>query len=209
MRSPVHPEGFPFIALFGMLSLVSYRLCRWIGSIFALLAGFSAYFFRDPERAIPEGEGLIVSPADGRVVGIETVDRVPFLDGPAQRISIFLSIFDVHLNRAPIEGKVTWRQYNPGRFLPANVPKASLDNEQNSIGIDDGGYKVMVRQIAGIIARRIVCWTDPGQQVARGERFGLIRFGSRTDLFLPLTAKVAVTVGQKVQGGATIIAHRS
>lgn len=209
MRSPVHPEGFPFIALFGMLSLVFSRICRWIAAAFALLAGFSAYFFRDPERAIPSGEGVIVSPADGRVVGIETVDRVPFLDGPAQRISIFLSIFDVHINRAPIEGKVTWRQYNPGRFLPANVPKASLDNEQNSIGIEDGGYKVMVRQIAGIIARRIVCWVDPGQTVARGERFGLIRFGSRTDLFLPLSAKVAVTVGQKVQGGSTIIAHRS
>ncbi|RCK77822.1 MAG: Phosphatidylserine decarboxylase [Candidatus Ozemobacter sibiricus] len=209
MRSPVHPEGFPFIALFGMLSLVCSRLCRRVAAVFALLAGFSAYFFRDPERAIPSGEGVIVSPADGRVVGIETVDQVPFLDGPAQRISIFLSIFDVHINRAPIEGKVTWRQYNPGRFLPANVPKASLDNEQNSIGIEDGGYKVLVRQIAGIIARRIVCWVDPGQAVARGERFGLIRFGSRTDLFLPLSAKVAVTVGQKVQGGSTIIAHRS
>lgn len=209
MRSPIHPEGFPFIALFGMLSLIFSRLCRWVAAVFALLAGFSAYFFRDPERAIPSGEGVIVSPADGRVVGIETVDQVPFLDGPALRISIFLSIFDVHINRSPIEGKVTWRQYNPGRFLPANVPKASLDNEQNSIGIEDGNYKVLVRQIAGIIARRIVCWVDPGQEVARGERFGLIRFGSRTDLFLPLSAKVAVTVGQKVQGGSTIIARRS
>ncbi len=209
MHSPIHPEGFRFVALFGVISLALRRLSRWASAVFALLAGFSLYFFRDPERAIPSGEGVIVSPADGRVVGIERIEQVPFLDGPAQRISIFLSIFDVHMNRAPIEGKVTWRQYNPGRFLPANVPKASLDNEQNSVGIEDGGYKVMVRQIAGIIARRIVCWANPGDLVARGDRIGLIRFGSRTDLFLPLSARIAVTVGQKVQGGSTAIAYRS
>lgn len=209
MRSPIHPEGFRFIALFGVISLVIHRISRWASALFTLLAGFSLFFFRDPERAIPSGEGVIVSPADGRVVGIERVEQVPFLDGPAQRVSIFLSIFDVHMNRAPIEGKVTWRQYNAGRFLPAYAPKASLDNEQNSIGLDDQGYKVMVRQIAGIIARRIVCWTNPGDMVARGDRIGLIRFGSRTDLFLPLSARIAVTVGQKVQGGSTVIAHRS
>ena len=209
MHSPIHPEGFKFIGFFGAGWLLSRPICRWLSGFFALLTAFTAYFFRDPEREIPTGEGDIVSPADGTIVGIERVEKLPFLEGSAQRVSIFLSVFNVHLNRAPIEGKVAYRQYNPGRFLPANVEKASLDNEQNTIGIADRGFKVLVRQIAGIVARRIVCWANPGDVVARGERFGLIRFGSRTDLFLPLTAKIEAKIGQKVKGGSTVIAKRS
>lgn len=209
MRCPIHPEGFFFSGALTLLALVTSRCSRSIGFFFGLLAAFTVYFFRDPEREIPQGEGLIVSPADGTVVGIDDVPNAPFLDGPAKRVSIFLSILNVHINRSPISGKVAYRNYNPGKFLPANCDKASLDNEQNSIGIDDGGYKVLVRQIAGIIARRILCWVNPGDSVTRGERFGLIRFGSRTEILMPPTAVVLVQNGDKVKGGETVIARRS
>ncbi len=190
-------------------AVVFSRVSRFFFWFFSVLAGFTLFFFRDPEREIPTGAGVVVSPADGRILGIDRVEHAPFLEAPAKRVTIFLSIFDVHLNRSPIEGKVTYRNYNPGKFLPANAPKASEDNEQNSVGIEDNGYRVLVRQIAGIIARRIVCWVNPGDSVGRGERFGLIRFGSRTELFLPESAKIEVAVGQKVKGGATIIGYRS
>lgn len=209
MRSPIHPEAWPFFALFSLASLLLGRICRWSALLAASLAGFTLFFFRDPERDIPVGEGLIVSPADGTVVGVDQVDHAPFLDGPAKRISIFLSVFNVHINRSPIEGKVAFRQYHPGKFLPANCDKASSDNEQNSFGIQDGEFRVLVKQIAGIIARRIVCWKDAGDVLARGDRFGLIRFGSRTELYLPLESKIDVTVGQTVRGGATVVARRA
>ena len=208
MRIPIHPEAWPFFALFSLASLLLGRLCRWAGMLAASLAGFTLFFFRDPEREIPQGEGIIVSPADGQVVGVDQVDHAPFIEGPAKRISIFLSIFDVHLNRAPIEGRVGFRHYHPGKFLPANCDKASTDNEQNSVGIQDGEFRVLVKQIAGIIARRIVCWKDAGDMVQRGERFGLIRFGSRTELYLPPDSRIEVVVGQKVNGGSTVVARR-
>ena len=209
MRSPIHPEGFFMAGFFAMGAFLLRRFSRWAGWLSAGMAAFTLYFFRDPERVIPEEPDAIVSPADGKVVGIDSLENVPFLDGPATRISIFLSVFNVHINRAPIKGEVSYRHYNPGKFLPAFAPKASLENEQNSIGIDDGGYRVLVRQIAGIIARRILCWRNPGDRVAKGERFGLIRFGSRTDLFLPPDATVCVQVGQSVQGGSSVLARRS
>lgn len=209
MHFPVHPEGWAFSGAFLFAAWLFGKISKGLGRVFLGLAGFTLYFFRDPEREIPVGEGIIVSPADGTVLSIEQVEHAPFIDGPAQKISIFLSILNVHINRAPIEGQVVWRHYNPGKFFPANMDKASLDNEQNAIGIDDGGYRVMVKQIAGIVARRIICWVDNGSKVARGERFGLIRFGSRTELYLPPTAKIDVRVGQKVQGGATIIGKRA
>ncbi|MBF0501587.1 MAG: phosphatidylserine decarboxylase family protein [Candidatus Riflebacteria bacterium] len=208
MRSPVHPEALPFVILFSVSGAVLGRICRYAGWLMAGMAIFTLYFFRDPEREIPQGENLIVSPADGRVLRVDQVDHAPFIEGPAKRVIIFLSVFNVHINRAPIEGKVAYRHYHAGKFLPANVDKASTDNEQNSIGIDDGGYKVLVRQIAGIIARRIVCWKDAGDSISRGERFGLIRFGSRTEIFLPLSAHIDVERGDKVHGGSTIIGRR-
>jgi len=209
MRCPIHREGFFFTSVLFVVAFIASRISRTLGWFFSFLAAFTMYFFRDPERVIPTGEGLIVSPADGKIIGIDQVDSVPNLNGPAKRVTIFLSIFDVHLNRAPIEGKVIYRQYTPGKFFPANVPKASNDNEKNSIIIEDGNFRVLVRQIAGIIARRILCWSNPGDLLERGERFGLIRFGSRTELFLPLEAQITVQVGQKVRGGETIIGNRS
>lgn len=209
MRSPIHPEGFFLAGLLSLLALVASRISRFLGWAIAVFAGFTLFFFRDPERHIPTGAGLIVSPADGEVVGIDSVDEVSFIRGPAKRVSIFLSVMDVHINRAPIEGKVVYRHFQPGAFLPAYAPDASTRNEQNTIGIDDQGFRVMVRQIAGIVARRIVCWANPGDTLARGERFGLIRFGSRTEIFMPLSATIEVKIGQTVQGGATIIARRN
>lgn len=208
MRSPIHPEGFFLAGLMAGLALLTSRLSRTLGWLIASMAGFTLYFFRDPERPIPAGAGIIVSPADGKVVGIDSVNEVPFLQGPAKRVSIFLSVMDVHINRAPIEGKVAYRHFQPGVFLPAFNPEASTRNEQNTIGIDQQGFRVLVRQIAGIVARRIVCWSNPGDVLARGERFGLIRFGSRTEIFMPLATTVEVKVGQVVKGGSTILARR-
>lgn len=210
MRSPIHREGFFMAGSLFLLGLVSSTVSKWLARFFYFATAFTLYFFRDPEREIPQGESLIISPADGKIVGIDSVEHVPFIDGPAKRISIFLSIFDVHINRAPIRGKIAYRHYSPGEFLPAFEPKASVKNEQNAIGIEDAdGYRVLVRQIAGLIARRILCWKNPGDKVERGDRFGLIRFGSRTDIFLPLEARVEVKLGQRVQGGATVIARRA
>ncbi len=210
MRSPIHREGYFMAGAFFVAGFISSAVSKWLGRIFYLLTAFTLYFFRDPEREIPQGESLIVSPADGKVVGIDSVEHVPFIDGPAKRISIFLSVFDVHINRAPIRGKVEYRHYAPGEFLAAYEPKASVKNEMNTIGIEDSdGYRVVVRQIAGLIARRILCWKNPGDRIDRGDRFGLIRFGSRTDVFLPLDARIDVKLGQRVQGGSTVIARRA
>jgi len=192
-----------------VLAMVFSTISRWLGRIFYLATAFTLYFFRDPERQIPEGDCLIVSPADGKVVGIDSVEHVPFLDGPAKRVSIFLSVFDVHINRSPIKGKIAYRHYSPGEFLAAFEPKASVKNEQNAVGIEDAdGYRVLVKQIAGLIARRILCWKNPGDQVGAGERFGLIRFGSRTEIYMPLDARIEVRLGQRVQGGSSVIARR-
>ncbi len=209
MRSPIHREGFFMAGSLLVLAMVFSTISRWLGRIFYLATAFTLYFFRDPERQIPEGDCLIVSPADGKVVGIDSVEHVPFLDGPAKRVSIFLSVFDVHINRSPIKGKIAYRHYSPGEFLAAFEPKASVKNEQNAVGIEDAdGYRVLVKQIAGLIARRILCWKNPGDQVGAGERFGLIRFGSRTEIYMPLDARIEVRLGQRVQGGASVIARR-
>ncbi|MDD2999480.1 MAG: phosphatidylserine decarboxylase family protein [Erysipelotrichia bacterium] len=209
MRSPIHREGYVIAGSLLTLAVIFSTISRWLGRIFYLATAFTLYFFRDPERDIPQGDCLIVSPADGKVVGIDSVEHVPFIDGPAKRVSIFLSIFDVHINRAPIQGKIAYRHYTPGEFLAAFEPKASINNEQNAVGIEDAdGYRVLVKQIAGLIARRILCWKNPGDKVEAGERFGLIRFGSRTEIYMPLNAHIEVKLGQRVQGGSSIIARR-
>ncbi|HNX77290.1 MAG TPA: phosphatidylserine decarboxylase family protein [Candidatus Rifleibacterium sp.] len=210
MRSPIHREGYLMAGSLLIVALVSSKICKWLGRLFYLATAFTLYFFRDPERKIPDGDCLILAPADGKIVGIDSVEHVPFLDGPAKRVSIFLSIFDVHINRSPIKGKVAYRHYTPGEFLAAFEPKASINNEQNAVGIEDAeGYRILVKQIAGLVARRILCWKNPGELVAAGERFGLIRFGSRTEIYMPLDAQVEVRLGQRVQGGASVIARRS
>ena len=207
-------EGFPFVLgalaaallLLGGFVFSGLAALAVLGGIALVFMAFCLWFFRDPERAVPEGEGIVVSPADGKVVEIVEEDN-EFMGGPARRISIFLNVFNVHVNRIPYEGQVEYVKYYPGKFLAAWEPKASLDNEQTHVGLNCGGRKILVKQIAGLIARRIVCRAEEGQAVTRGDRFGLIKFGSRTDLFLPLDATVKVQVGDKVSGASTIIAE--
>ena len=176
---------------------------RWPGGILIFLGLFVFYFFRDPERVIPSAPGAVVSPADGHVV--EIVDEL--LDSEmGRRISIFLSIWDVHVQRAPVAGRIADVVYRPGRFYAALRKAASRENEQNVIYIHTPQGRLVCKQIAGVIARRVLCWKRPGDAVARGERLGLIRFGSRVDLWLPQQAAVTVRRGQKVKGGESILA---
>jgi phosphatidylserine decarboxylase len=207
-RWPVEREGVVFILPTLGFSLLLFLL-RWpgTGTLFLLLAGFIVYFFRDPEREIPVGERLILAPGDGRIVSVKPFEewRGPFGE-PLLRISIFLSVFDVHVNRAPIAGIVQTATHTPGRFLAAWGEAASRENEQTLIHFASPDGDVWVKLIAGLIARRIVCRVAPGQKVAAGERIGLIRFGSRVDCILPATAELKVRRGQAVKGGATVLA---
>lgn len=182
----------------------------WTGPMWLLGAAtlFTAWFFRNPKRIAPRIEGTVVAPGDGRVIAIEHEYEPRFLKDQGTRISIFLNVFDVHVNRVPCDGTVEDITYQPGRFVAANRPEATLRNEQNALMIrTPQGRKVLCVQVAGLIARRIVCWARPGEQVSRGERYGLIRFGSRMDLFLPLIATVKVKVGDRVKGGETVLAE--
>jgi phosphatidylserine decarboxylase len=191
-----------FLLLFFTIRNNFFLYCFFL-SVF--LAMFTAYFFRDPERAIPQDPGLIVSPADGKVIEIAEEEN-KFMEGRARRVSIFLSVFNVHINRIPAEGKVEMVRYFKGQFLAAWDEKASLKNEQTHIGLNCGRYKLLVKQIAGLIARRIVCKVHEGDACKRGSRLGMIKFGSRTDLFLPLNAQLKVKLGDKVEGGSSVIA---
>jgi phosphatidylserine decarboxylase len=174
-----------------------------LAALALVVAVFMAYFFRDPRRDVPEGEGLVVSPADGRVTRVERLS--PGGAGSPTVISIFLSPFDVHVNRSPIAGSVVDVTYTEGRFKSATSASASLVNEQNALTIRGEGVTVVCKQIAGVLARRIVCWKRPGDELARGERFGLIKFGSRTDLILPRSVEVLVAPGARVRGGITVV----
>ena len=166
---------------------------------------FTLYFFRDPERKITATPGQIVAPADGKIISIDEVDEKDFLGGRCKRVSIFLSVLDVHINRAPIGGTVEMVNYTPGKFAVASTAEASRSNESNAIGIEGQDIKIVVKQIAGAIARRIVCFCEPAQTVQTGDRIGLIRFGSRTELFVPLDCEIFVSVGQKVKGGVSLV----
>lgn len=184
--------------------------CSWAAIIsFALLA-FTISFFRDPNRTVPADPMLIVAPADGKIVEIKTANEPHFLKADSQMVAIFLSVFDVHVQRAPVEGEIKFVQYNKGKFLDARNPQASLLNENRVIGIESGdGFRVAVKQIAGLIAQRIVDWGDTGTKLAKGERFGMIRFGSRVELFLPRGTEIVVKIGDYAKGGETIIARRN
>jgi phosphatidylserine decarboxylase len=197
-------DGYRFALPPLIVGIVLLAFGWWWASVFVALGLFVCYFFRDPGRQIPDNPGAVVSPADGRVV--EIVDET---DGDRQgkRISIFLSIFDVHVNRAPVAGKIRRVEYTPGRFLAAWKEKASSENEQNLVAIETPRGEMKFKQIAGWIARRIVFWKRPGDDVAIGERVGMIRFGSRVDVWLPMEAKILVQRGQKVFGGATELAR--
>jgi phosphatidylserine decarboxylase len=211
------PEGRWFIVVAWAVALVLIGLAVartsawWIvaAAAWGVLAVWVVAFFRDPERAWSRGERLIVSPADGKVVSVTQVEEPAFLQGRAERISIFMNVFDCHVNRYPTDGTVAYRHYNPGEFGHAGAEKASLSNEQSSIGVMTARGKVLIRQIAGLVARRIVTDHQPGQVVHQGERLGMIRFGSRVDLFLPLGTRVLVHVGDTTRVGVTVVAEWS
>jgi len=206
---PIRKEGFPFIAIAFVLGVVLGFLWEPLFWFLMLITAWIVYFFRDPARTTPIREGLVVSPADGRISMITTVMPPPEtgLGGaPLLRISVFMNVFDCHVNRAPVAGRITRIVYTPGLFLNAELDKASDDNERNALVIDTGRQTIGVVQIAGLIARRIVGWVQEGQAMATGERFGLIRFGSRVDVFLPLGTRVLVGVGQTAIAGETVLA---
>jgi phosphatidylserine decarboxylase len=188
----------------GAIAALLIALGFWpVALVFVFLAAFMAFFFRDPSRQPPTDPTLVVSPADGRVTRVKPVGEAG--ESSATVVSIFLSPFDVHINRAPIAGKITDVSYTRGKFLMATNENASLVNEQNALTIEGEQITVVCKQIAGILARRIICWKKVGERVALGERFGLIKFSSRTDLLLPANVEVQVTVGARVKGGTTII----
>ena len=198
--------GIPFIAaaLAPAAGLLAARCHGW-GASFALLGGFFAYFFRDPDRVVPQGPGLVVSPADGRVMIAGPSDGRWAPEGQWKQVTIFLSPTDVHINRSPVEGRVIRVDYRHGKFLPA-FNEGSNDNELNEIWVDRGGQVVVFRQVVGILARRIVCRVREGDVLERGQRIGLMKFGSRMDVFLPTSADLTVRVGERVVGGETVLA---
>lgn len=204
---PFAKEGFPFIGIAAGVTLLSASL-GWtalaVGA--ALLTLFVSWFFRNPARVVPQGPNLVVAPGDGKVIAVEEEFEPRFLKDRSIRVTIFLNVFDVHINRVPCEGRVEDIQYQPGLFLVASRPDATIKNEQNAVMLTtSNGVKVLCVQVAGLIARRIVCWVSAGDRVRRGERYGLIRFGSRMDTFLPLGTAVKVAVGDRVKGGETIL----
>ena len=207
MRIPIAKDGYMFILPLAVLTGIFWALSwLWVTGLFAGLFLFVTWFFRDPERSIPEDPNAIVSAGDGRVVEI-VQEKDPLLDGVYTRVSVFLNVFNVHVNRVPIAGKIQATRYNPGKFLNAASHKASLDNEQSAILLNNGHVSILVKQIAGLIARRIVCWAEEGDEYQRGQRFGLIRFGSRVDIFLPEGTDIKVEIGDIVSGGSSIIGH--
>ena len=211
----LHPAGWPFVTLFAGLTFLLFFLGKTPFFIGLVLTVWCAYFFRDPMRVTPDRAGLVVSPADGKIVAIqEVVPEAEFLlgDAPRTRVSIFLNVFDVHVNRIPAAGTIISRRYRAGKFFNAALDKASVDNERMALTIrlegdhPQAGVKICCVQIAGLIARRILCYAQEQQLVQTGERYGIIRFGSRTDLYLPPGVTPLVTVGQYMIGGETVIA---
>jgi len=206
----IHREGWPFIGVTLVLALVLGHYSTLLFWVLLILAGWMTIFFRDPARIVPASPGLVVSPADGRVEPIVRVVppvELGLSDQPLTRISIFMNVFDCHINRAPVAGRIARVAYKAGRFLSADLDKASEENERNGILIDTGdGLRVGVVQIAGLVARRIVCWTSEGTDIAAGQRVGMIRFGSRLDVYLPEGATVLANAGQRAVAGETVIA---
>jgi phosphatidylserine decarboxylase len=200
-------EGWPFLGIaVAVAAIVTYFACAW--SIpFWIIALFVLQFFRDPARVIPQNPNAVLSPADGRIVVVGKAQD-PFAGREALKISVFMNVFNVHSNRAPVDGKIDHVQYFPGKFVNADLDKASLENERNALTITAAnGQLVTCVQVAGLIARRILCYVKPGDNLTRGQRYGFIRFGSRVDVYLPLTATPKVVVGDKVSATETILAE--
>ncbi|MEN6318973.1 MAG: phosphatidylserine decarboxylase family protein [Syntrophaceae bacterium] len=200
-------EGFPFILPLGILTIIFATFgFIWIAILFFLASSFVTWFFRNPQRKTPDGANAVISPADGQVIKIEDVPENNFLSGPSKKISIFMNVFNVHVNRIPYSGTVDRVHYNKGNFFSANLDKASSLNERNSILIKtENGKEILTVQIAGLIARRIECWIKEGMHVKKGDRFGLIRFGSRLEVFLPSDSVTSIKIGDKVKAGETLI----
>jgi phosphatidylserine decarboxylase len=194
-----------YLVLLIAIAALLYPVYPALAIIPAALFLFTLFFFRNPKRNIPGNEQYILSPADGTIMAIDEVIEDRFIKEPAIRISIFLSIFNVHLNRSPLSGTVRYRHYRPGKFIPAFKSHASDINEKNFIGIESDGFKIMVCQITGFIARRIKCWADNGQILQSGEIIGIIKFGSGTEIFIPIGSKINVKKGDKVKAGETIL----
>lgn len=206
---PIHPEGYPFIGAFAFASLILFWIWSPLGWIGVALTLWCALFFRDPVRVTPTRDGVVVSPADGRVSMITQTVPPPELGlgaAPLLRISIFMSVFNVHVNRSPVAGRIERIAYRPGKFINAELDKASEDNERNSLVLVTPAGRIGVVQIAGLVARRIVSFVREGQSLVAGERFGLIRFGSRLDVYLPEGAKALVSEGQTAIAGETVLA---
>jgi phosphatidylserine decarboxylase len=208
-------EGYLFIGIAAVAAVAAFALAlgrrSWtlwlLAVVITVLALWVAYFFRDPERIGERGARLVVAPADGRLIMMTEVDDPTFIQGRALRMSIFMNVFNVHVNRYPIDGVVRYVHYNKGKFLNAAADKSSLENEQMSVGLEAGTNRVLVRQIAGLIARRIVTYSHVGEEVHQGERMGMIRFGSRVDVFVPTNARVRAKVGELTTAGVTVLAE--
>ena len=200
------PEGYPFIASFAAITIIALLTGGiWVTAIPFILTLFMAFFFRDPERTTPEGDNIFVSPADGRVIQIQNIVEENYLESSAIEISIFMSPLNVHVNRAPCDGTVEAVVHTPGKFLSAFKPEASLKNENIAMLLKSDYYRVLVRQVAGAVARRAVCRAKPGDVLKKGERYGVIKFSSRLDIYLPEKTEIKVKLGDKVKAGETIL----
>ena len=207
--TPVHPAGYPFIAGFAAITLILYYFLGPVSWVGAILTAWCVYFFRDPPRVTPQNEDLVVAPADVYVSSIGLFKPPPELGlgaEPMQRISVFMSVFDCHVNRLPVAGRIAKIAYKPGKFLSADLDKASEVNERNALVVDGARGRFGVVQIAGLVARRIVCFSKQGETLAAGARFGLIRFGSRVDVYMPPGARPLVGLGSKATAGETVLA---
>ncbi|MDD5259249.1 MAG: phosphatidylserine decarboxylase family protein [bacterium] len=207
----INKAGFNLIKIFLILSIAGYILSYWVeffgrlSIFFVLITIFLVYFFRDPNRKTEENDAIVYSPADGEVIEIKEVTEDKFLKTQAMVIKIFMTPLDVHVQRAPIKGRVEYLEYKKGKFMPANLDKASAENEQNLIGIENNRVKVLVKQIAGILARRIVWWVNMQQGISQGERLGMIKLGSQVDIYIPMNIDIKVKVKEKVKAGLTVL----
>ena len=206
---PISRDAWFYLAILAFLMILAYWIWPWLVILLGILFLFILYFFRNPERDIPMNESMILSPADGVVMDVERVLEDQFLHGESIRVRIFLSIFNVHVNRCPIAGEVVFQAYRPGQMIPAFKSHASELNEKNFVGIRNQYVQILVTQVTGFIARRIVCWVNIGDKVAQGERYGLIKFGSCSEIFVPTNVEIMVSPGDKVRGGLSVIGRVS
>lgn len=206
---PISRDGWLYLVILAIITFLAYWVWPWLVILPGILFLFVLFFFRNPKRNILAEEFSLVSPADGVVMDVERVFEDQFLNGESIRVRIFLSIFNVHVNRSPMAGEVVFRDYRPGKMIPAFKSHASELNEKNYVGIQNQHLRILVTQVTGFIARRIVCWVNKGNTVAKGERFGLIKFGSCTEIFVPTDVEIMVAPGDKVRGGESIIGRVS